>query len=230
MGCWKRKGLGAVSEVRDGLLVCAISLRGDSRRGPPGSGHGSRLDAFDEDDLLVAVDFAELNFDDLALGGGDGASDEGGLDGELAVAAIDEDEELDAAGAPVVEEGVESGADGASGVEDVVDEDDIASVDVEAEGTGVDDGADVAGREVVAIEADVEGTGIDGVFFDAADQGGEALGDGDAAALDADESDGGRAVIFLDDLMSQANEGALNFGGGHNPALLAQNGRSSDCF
>ena len=102
---------------------------------------GGLVDEFDEDDLFVVVDFAEFDFDDFAAGGGDGAADELGFDGEFAVAAVDEDEELDALGAAVVEEGIEGGTDGASGVEDVVHKNDVAAGDVEAELALVDGGA-----------------------------------------------------------------------------------------
>ncbi len=68
------------------------------------------VDEFDEEDLFLLVDFVEFDFDDLALRGGDGTAGVGGLDGQLAVAAVDEDEELDGLGAAVVEEGVEGGA------------------------------------------------------------------------------------------------------------------------
>ena len=57
----------------------------------------------------------------------------------------------------------------------------------------------------------------------------EALGDGDAAALDADEADGFRAVVLLDDLVGEPDQGALDFRGRHDAALLAQF-RRSDCL
>ena len=63
--------------------------------------------------------------------------------------------------------------------------------------TGLDDGANVARGKIVAIEADVEGAGIDGVFLDPLMSVAQALGDGNAAALDADEADGGRCHCFF---------------------------------
>ena len=141
--------------------------------------------------------------------------------------AIDEHEQLHAPRASVIEEGIEGGANGAPGVEHIVDQDHVAAVDVEAERAGDDNGANIARGKIVAIEADVEDTGVDGVLLDTADQRAEALGNGDTAPLDADQADGLRAVVFLDDLMRQANQGALNLRRGHNPPLLAQSGRSS---
>jgi len=173
-------------------------------------------------DLLVAVDLVELDLDDLAAGGRDGAAGEGRLDGELTVATVDEDEELDAAGASVAEEGVECGADGATGVEDVVAEDDVAASDVEAQLPGDDGRARACSREIVAVEADVENTGVDGVLLNLGDEGCEALRKGDAAALDADEAKIFAAVVLLDDLVGQADEGSFDLGGRHEAALLAE--------
>ena len=65
-----------------------------------------------------------------------------------------------------------------------------------------------------------------GMLLDAADQRAQALGNGNAAPLDADQADGLSAIVFLDDLMGEANQSALDFRGGHNPSLLAQSGRS----
>jgi len=140
------------------------------------------------------------------------------------VAAVDEDEQLNAPGAALIEERVERGADGATGVEDVVREDDVTAVDVEANVTLFDDGARTGGGEVVAVEADVEDSGVDGGLLDGLDELGEALGERHAAALDADEAEVGAAVVALDDLVGEANEGALDLGGGHEAALLAKAG------
>src|SRR5271167_3777326 len=114
------------------------------------------------------------------------------------MSAVDEDEELDDAGAAMVEECVEGGADGAAGVEDVVHEDDVAAGDVEADGAGGDGRARAGGGEVVAVKADVEYAGVDGVLFDGGDEGADALGEGDSAALDADEAEIFSAVVLFD--------------------------------
>ena len=176
----------------------------------------------DEENLFVVVDLTEFDLNDLAARGRDGAADEAGFDGKLAMAAVDEDEQLHALGAALVEESVECGTDGAAGVEHVVHEDDVAAIDVEADVAFFDDGAGAGGGEVVAIEADVEHAGIDGRLLDGLDELGDALGEGNAAALDADEAEVGAAVIALDDLVRQPDEGALDLGGGHEPSLLAE--------
>src|SRR6185437_393209 len=120
----------------------------------------SAVYALHQDYLLITVDFAELDFDNFAVSGLDGAADEGGFDWQFAVAAVDEREQLHAARASVIEERVEGGADGASGVEHVVDQDDVASGDIEADGTGNHGGARAVGGKIVAIEADIEHAGV----------------------------------------------------------------------
>ena len=86
-----------------------------------------------------------------------------GADRELAVAAVDEDGELDAGGASVVEERLDRGADRAPRVEDVVDEDDGASLEREVELRLAHDRLRVQRRlaaadaDVVAVEGDVDG-------------------------------------------------------------------------
>ena len=62
-------------------------------------------------------------------GGGQVLADVVGADRQLAVAAVDQDGELDRLGPPEVAERVEGGPDRAAGVEHVVDEDDDAAVD-----------------------------------------------------------------------------------------------------
>jgi len=168
------------------------------------------LHTLDEDYLFIVIDLAELHFDDLTGGGADLASDELGLDGEFAVATVDEYEELHGAWATVVEEGVESGADGAASVENIVHQDDVAAFDIEAQGSGDDDGLGVAGGKVVAIEGDVEDTGIDRSLLDLFDQYGETLGDRNAAALNADEAEVVTAFVLFDDLVCEADEGAVD--------------------
>jgi hypothetical protein len=176
----------------------------------------------DQENLFVVVDLTEFDLNDLASRRGDGAADEAGFNGKLAVSAVDEDEQLHALGAPLVEESIEGRTDGTAGVEDVVHQDDVAAIDVEADFAFFDHRARACSGEVVAIEADVEYTGIDGRLLNGLDELGDALGKGNAAALDADEANVGAAVIALDDLVCKPDEGALYLGGGHEPALLAE--------
>src|SRR6185437_15467514 len=142
------------------------------------------------------------------------------------MATVDEDEELDALGSAVVEECVERGTDGAAGVEDVIHQDDVAAFDVEADLTLLDDRTDVTRREVVTIEADVEHAHVDGLALDGLDELADTLRERNAAALNADEADVGRAIVALDDLMRETDEGALDLRRGHEAALLAEAGRA----
>ena len=87
----------------------------------------------DEQDGVDLVHLDELHLDALAARGGQVLADVVGPDRQLAVAAVDEDGELDARGPAVVEERLDRGADRAAGVEDVVDEDDRAAVEREVE-------------------------------------------------------------------------------------------------
>src|SRR6266404_6597275 len=73
-----------------------------------------------QQNFFRAVHFLELHFDDLAVGGLHNAAHEGGLDGQLAMAAINQAAKLHAARPAVVKERVERGARGAAGVEHVV--------------------------------------------------------------------------------------------------------------
>jgi hypothetical protein len=177
---------------------------------------------FDEDDLLFVVDLAEFDFDDFPARCRNCAANEAGFDGELTVAAVDEDEKLNGLGATVVEERVERRADGAACVEDVVHENDVAAVDVKADFAGFDDGLLVLGGEVVTVEADVEHAGLDGGLLDGFDKLADALGERDSAALDTDEADVGGSVVALDDLVCETDEGALDLGGGHEASLFAE--------
>ena len=100
----------------------------------------------------------------------------------------------------------------------------VAALDIEADGSRRDHGANAGGGKVVAIELDVEHAGIDGALFDAGDQLAQPLGQRNAAALDAHQRQVFAAVALFHDLVGQAHQGALNLRGGHQPALHSQAG------
>src|SRR6266540_4250314 len=77
----------------------------------------------DQQHAVDLVDLDELHLDALVARGGQVLADVVGTDRKLSVAAVDQAGELDAGGAPVVEEGVDRRADRPAGVQDVVDED-----------------------------------------------------------------------------------------------------------
>src|SRR5450631_501041 len=77
------------------------------------------------EDLLHTVDFLELDFDNFNIGGLHLAPDEARLDGQFAVSAVDQHQQLYAGRPTVVEQRVQRGPDGAAGVEHVVHQDDV---------------------------------------------------------------------------------------------------------
>src|SRR5579862_481272 len=99
------------------------------------------------------------------------------------MSAVDQDQQLHAAGTSVIEQRIERGANRAPRVEHVIDQDDVASVYVEAQRTGSDDRPNVARGEIVAIEGYVKRTGVDGVLLDSGNQRCQALGQRHAAPL-----------------------------------------------
>src|SRR5262249_42668105 len=126
----------------------------------------------------------EFDFDDLDVGRLDDSADEFGFDREFAVAAIDQDEELDAGRAAVVEEGVEGGSDGAAGVEYVVHQDDVLAGDFELNVGSAYDRLDIDGAEIVAIEVDIEDAHGDLAIFERLDFARQPLGQRYSAAAD----------------------------------------------
>ena len=158
------------------------------------------------------VDLDELHLDPLGARGRQVLADVVGADRQLAVAAVDEDGELDARGAAVVEERLDRGPDRAAGVEDVVDEDDRAPVEREVELGGADERLRrerrlaAADGDVVAVEGDVDGAERGRVAGALLDQPGEPVRERDAAGLDADEGELVELRVALDDLVRDARQ------------------------
>ena len=109
-----------------------------------------------QQNFLHAVDFLELHFDDLVVGGLHHAADEARLDGQLAVAAVDQRQQLHARRAAVVEQRVERRAHGAARVQHVVHQDDVLALHGERNLGGAHDGLDVHRGQIVAVQVDVE--------------------------------------------------------------------------
>src|SRR5207245_2702719 len=82
-------------------------------------------DALNEHHALLAVHLGQADFDDFGVAGLHVPADEGGLDGQLAVAAVDQDAQPDALRPSQVEEAVHGRADGATRVEHGVGQDQI---------------------------------------------------------------------------------------------------------
>ena len=80
----------------------------------------ANLGPIDQQHLLIVVRLFEFDFDDLGVSGLDAAADVLRFHGDLTVATVDQNEQVDFARASVIEERVEGGAGGATGVENVV--------------------------------------------------------------------------------------------------------------
>ena len=129
-----RASSSAVSRTSERLVAAEVGGRQQvavhvSPSSPAGrAGRAAGIAAFD-DDAVAAVDLGEQHADRLALAGREVLADVVGPDRQLAVAAVDQDGELDRARAAEVGQRVERGADGAAGEQDVVDQDDDLVVD-----------------------------------------------------------------------------------------------------
>src|SRR6266540_2498645 len=133
----------------------------------------------DQQDSVHLVHLDELHLDALVARGRQVLADVVGPDRQLAVAAVDEDGELDPVGAAVVEERLDRGADRAAGVEDVVDEDDGLALERKVERRRADDRLRMERRtasahlDVVAVEGDVDRArcrGVAGALLDQASE------------------------------------------------------------
>ena len=159
----------------------------------------------------------------ISLSGGlDVAAHEGGLDGQFAMAAINQHAKLNAAGTAMIEQCIQRRSRGPSGIEHVVNQDDVLVLDVELHGALLHFRAMADGGEIVAIERDVEGADRDCGFFDASQDLRQPLRQRHAAPHDADQSEVGDAIVFFDDLMRQPNQGALDFGCRQDLRFLAE--------
>src|SRR5579859_6969684 len=136
------------------------------------------ISAFDQDHFFVVVDLPELDLDNFPGCGLHMASDKTGLDGRLAMATVNQHQQLYSPRAAVVKESVQGSADGSAGVENIVDQNNVAAGDIKADGAGNYDRPNITGGKVVAVEVDVENAGIDGRLLDGADEVTQALRQG----------------------------------------------------
>ena len=148
----------------------------------------------------------------------------GGLDGQLAMAAVDQHGQLHAARPAMVEERVQRGADGAAGVEHIVADHHVAALHIEADRSRRNHRANAGRGEIVAVKLDIEHARVHGPLFDAGDQLAQPFRQRNAAALDPHQGQILAAVALFHDLVGQAHQGALNLRGRHQPALHSQAG------
>src|SRR3984957_16791480 len=192
---------------------------------------GKLVAAFNQDHFFVVVDLPQLDLDDFTVCGLHMAADKAGLDGQFAMAAVDQHQQLYAPGAAMVKERVQRRANGPAGVENVVHQNDVATGNVKADGAGNHNRPNIAGRKVVAVEVDIENPGIDGGLLDAANQVTQTLRQGNSATLDTHQPQVLTAVVFFDDLVRQPNQRALDFRCRHDAGFFPQHwSRSGFCF
>ena len=205
--CRCRQPTGWVSGATSTDGTAADGVRVDHETHPTGSAAGAVTFAGETLDLhhVLAVGLLEVDLDELLARGRDVLADVVGPDGQLAVAAIDEDREPDGLRPAEVDEGVHRGPDGPARVQDVVDEDDRATVDPRGQFRALDDGLLGDQRQVVAVEGDVEGADRDRRAFVLRDRRRDPTGQRDAAALDADQQEAIGAGLLLHDLVGQAH-------------------------
>src|SRR5262245_32493278 len=179
-------------------------------------GSPTLLRGWDQQDPVDLVDFDELDLDALLARRRQVLADVVGTDRKLSVAAVGEAGELHARGAAVVEQRLDRGANRAPRVEDVVDEHAGHALEREVELRVAHDRLRVDRRlapahaDVVAVEGDVDGAELDVLARQLRDQVTQALGERDAARVDADEGDALEVGVAFDDLVRDAREAALD--------------------
>src|SRR5207237_8600573 len=108
---------------------------------------------------------------------------------------------------PELGDRLEGGARRPPGEQHVVDQDHDPAGDVDGH-LGRAEGLDPPQTDVVAVERNVDRAHGDRHALEPLDRLGEAVGDGDAPGVQADEHDVGRTVVALDDLVCDAGVGA----------------------
>src|SRR5262249_3407 len=164
-----------------------------------------------DDDLVHAVRFREAHRDTLAAGRGEVLADVIGTNGELAVAAVDQDGELDRLRAPEVDQRVHRGARGAAREEHVVDEEDAPAFDGEGDG-----GSLHAGRLQAAVEGVPLACAVDDpernqrTALDLLQRTAQPLREVHAARADADQGQTLGVTVALDHLVRDPRERPLD--------------------
>ena len=162
------------------------------------------------DGVRDLVDALEPDVNALREGGGKIFADVIGADRQFAVAAVDEDGELDARGPAEGGDGIHGGAAGAAGEEDIVREDERALLEVRRQMGDGDEGKAGPDADVVAMHRDIDDAEVRADLLEGLDVRGDAAGDLDAARGDADDADAGEIGIALDDLVRDAPQGAVD--------------------
>ena len=141
----------------------------------------------EQHDLVPAIHLFEADLDGLGERSGYILAHVVGADGELTVASVDENEELNGTGSPEIYQGIECGSDGASGKQDVVDEDYVAAGDAAGYGRAIAVGRLSGGAPVVAVGSRIQGGDRDLAIAAGRYIAGDALGEGEASGANADK-------------------------------------------
>jgi len=163
---------------------------------------------FQVDDVFGAG-FSKLHGDPILGRCGDVFADEVGFDGQFAVSAIDQDRELNAAGASEIVERIEGRASGAATTENIIDQHHGFAVEIEGDVSRVNFGCGLF-MEVITMEGDIDGSQGHGVSTDVLQELMEPGGEMDAASLDADERDLLAVLVLFHDLVSDSGKNALD--------------------
>lgn len=139
---------------------------------------------------------------------------------------VDEHQKLHPGGPSVIEQRVERGPNRAAGVEDVVHEDDVLPGDGEIDFSSVDYRLLGDSGKVVAIKVDVEDADRNGPALERLDLGGKTLRKRYATAADTDKGKLLKAIGFLENFVSQANERTVDLAGGHQLSFFACGGHA----
>src|SRR5437868_11144343 len=177
---------------------------------------------FHQKNLLAGIDLLQFYFDDLVLRGLHRTPDEGGFDGQFTMSAVDQNQQLHSARTSVIEQCVERGANCASSVQNVVHKNDVLVGYVEADLHLVHHWLRTSGREIVTVKINVEGAYVNGRLLNLAYESRQSLCQGNTAPLDSDKAEALDSVVFLDDLVRETNEGALDLGRRHQTRFFAQ--------
>src|SRR6476661_2919140 len=131
------------------------------------------------------------------------------------MAAVDQNCQLNASWAAMIQKRIECGTNGPPRVKYVIAEDHIAALYIATDGPRCDHGTIACCRQIVPVKLDVENSRIHGTFLDAADEFSQSLGQRHPAAFDTDEGQVFASIALFDDLVCKAHQGSLNLGGGH---------------
>src|SRR5579862_86239 len=167
--------------------------------------------SFYQQNLFGVIQFAQLHLDNLAICGLHFAPDERRLDGQFAMAAVDQDAKLHLLRTTFIEKSVQGGTRGAPGVKDIIHQNDLFSGDTNANFGFLYNRLWTDSGKIVTVERNVQGAQRDRFLLNSFDHLAEALGKENAATANADDRQVLGAIIFLDDFVNQPDQSTLDF-------------------